>query len=118
MVSDSDKRWNFTPLQPRFVLRGFPGQAYYSDVVVRPNQMQSTLAGPLVAAQITIRHHRFAAYDSFTGRITSVYVLSKGPDAPDFGEALFSSPFSGTLTGIQTNAESDVAEKHVDSAVP
>ena len=73
------------------MLRGFPGQPYYSDVTVRPNQMQDTLSGALVAARIRIQHHRFPSFESFSGRITSLYVLNKGPDAPDFGEVFFAS---------------------------
>ena len=71
------------------MLRAFPGQQFYSDVVLRPNEMQDTLSGALVAARIRIQHHRFPSFESFSGRITSLYVLNKGPDAPDFGEASF-----------------------------
>lgn len=62
--------------------------------------MQDTLSGALVAARIRIQHHRFPSFESFSGRITLLYVLNKGPDAPDFGEALFvSHPLSVDSTG-------------------
>jgi len=83
--------------------------------------MEDTLGGALVAARIRIQHHRFPSFESFSGRITSLYVLNKGVDAPDFGEALFVSRPAGSdhaNVGLKSMDSSDSVPSSSRNNIP